>query len=563
MKEVYSIFVPTITPDVETLNDDILKEMALDLNSDFATLKQVFAGSGIGCFRRTGDKKLAYDLVGGFKKYQIPFAAVSMSVLTNTPVIKAHKIRINDEGFTVTDEKMATHSYFFDSISMVGTETGISKINVKNSLLKCKWVAIAYEESSILIDTEFITYENMENYNKYSKLNNTINFIELIGKNGKEVYYDKSFNALKIQLDNSFNIYAALLCKAVKKELYKGLPEKYFHIKKDEIKKQISFDYTIYRGMALFKRKHKINKNKSFLSPYNYLVITGLIMIYISFEMSVSYLLIISAALMTLGFILDFFKLSKLKHLINDLPTSKLRSVSAGLVEVKGKITGKQVFISPISGAECVFFRYRKYKKVRTRNKEYWSVSEIGEGIPSKCYIDDGTGIIALNLKNAEIKVKSPENYTSTYKEMEAGFVPSFFSNVKYEEEIIQTGESVYVIGTAVPERRSIQFGEFLSEAKKNQINVARFDIDGNGILDQQEWELAVPELRNDFRKKVLDNGQSYGLILDKDKDSNLLIVATEREEKILSKIKWRVPVYLVLGILSFVFLIFSIILNF
>jgi hypothetical protein len=186
----------------------------------------------------------------------------------------------------------------------------------------------------------------------------------------------------------------------------------------------------------------------------------------------------------------------------------------------------------------------------------------MGEAIPSKCYIDDGTGIIGLNLKAAEIKVKKPEKYTMTYKEMEMGFVPNFFSNVRYEEEIIQTGESVYVLGTAKPEHKSKQFASFLAEAKKNPYNIQRFDMDGNGSLDPQEWEAAIPDLKNDFRKKILEQGQSFGLVLDRDPHHNLLVVATEKEENLIKKLQWRIPFYLVLGMISFLFLIISILYN-
>jgi len=559
LKEVFYIFVPTITPEVDALNVDIMKKMALELNSDFATLRQVFSGSGIGCLRRTGNKKLALELVDNFKQFDIPFSAVSLSVLSKTSVINAHKVKIEGLGFTVRDDNGQSVFFPFDKIAFFGSDTGISKTNVKNSLLKCKKVAIGFEDMALVIDIDSVVYENLENYNKYSKVNSSINFIELLIEKSKEAYFDRSYNSLKFQFDNSFRNYAALLAKAVKKELYKGLPEKYYHVEKNKVKKQVSFNYTIYRGMALYKRKMKLSKIKQSFGPFDYLMTTAFVLIFVFFQVGGYPLLVLATALFTAGFVLQFFSLSKLKNYISDIPTSKLRSVSAGLVEVKGRITANEVFISPISGAECVFFRYRKYKKVRTRDADYWNIIEMGEGIPSKCFINDDTGLIALNLKNAEINVKSPAKYTATYKEMEAGFIPGFFSNIKYEEETIQTGESVYVLGTAKPESQSIQFGAFLSEAKKNPANIERFDMDGNGVLDQQEWELAVADLKHDFRKKVLENGQSFGLILDKDSHHNLLVVATEKEDDLLSRLKWKVPVYFVLGIISFVCLIISI----
>ncbi|MDI6735416.1 MAG: hypothetical protein QME42_04345 [bacterium] len=56
-------------------------------------------------------------------------------------------------------------------------------------------------------------------------------------------------------------------------------------------------------------------------------------------------------------FFYGFFKLKK-KRLIEDIPTSKIRSVAMGFAEIKGKARQKIPLKSPLTSADCVYYKF-------------------------------------------------------------------------------------------------------------------------------------------------------------------------------------------------------------
>ncbi len=51
------------------------------------------------------------------------------------------------------------------------------------------------------------------------------------------------------------------------------------------------------------------------------------------------------------------FYLLRMKRSIENTPTSKIRSVAMGMVEVKGKAIRKHALVSPMTQTSCVFYR--------------------------------------------------------------------------------------------------------------------------------------------------------------------------------------------------------------
>ena len=55
-----------------------------------------------------------------------------------------------------------------------------------------------------------------------------------------------------------------------------------------------------------------------------------------------------------------FYGFNRMKRfqLMNDTPTSKIRSMAMGLVEIKGKASAKKYLNAPFSRDECVYYKY-------------------------------------------------------------------------------------------------------------------------------------------------------------------------------------------------------------
>ena len=62
-----------------------------------------------------------------------------------------------------------------------------------------------------------------------------------------------------------------------------------------------------------------------------------------------------------------FYGFSRLKKymLINNTPTSKIRSVAMGLVEIKGSVVAKDTLKTPFSNQDCIYYEYevREYRR--------------------------------------------------------------------------------------------------------------------------------------------------------------------------------------------------------
>ena len=151
------------------------------------------------------------------------------------------------------------------------------------------------------------------------------------------------------------------------------------------------------------------------------------------------------------------------KRLIENIPTSKIRSIAMGLVEIFGKVIPieNNLLNSPFSNTECVYYKYTVERWVKRNDKHHWQIVNSGKtSLPFK--LNDDTGSVLIDPVGADIDIKSV-TYSSG-----AGHDPSFIiqkflnsNNLKYEgffginyrmryrESIIVPGKNLYIIGSA------------------------------------------------------------------------------------------------------------------
>ncbi|MDY6765706.1 MAG: GIDE domain-containing protein [Halobacteria archaeon] len=99
------------------------------------------------------------------------------------------------------------------------------------------------------------------------------------------------------------------------------------------------------------------------------------------------------------------------KHrLIRDTPTSKIRSLALGMVEIKGKPREyEKTLKSPFTNEDC--FRYVYSIQRETQDSEghkSWSTVEAGTK-SVEFYLDDGTGQVLVDPEGAEFSFKDKE----------------------------------------------------------------------------------------------------------------------------------------------------------
>jgi hypothetical protein len=122
---------------------------------------------------------------------------------------------------------------------------------------------------------------------------------------------------------------------------------------------------------------------------------------------------VISLILSIIGIVVLIFAFRRFHkyQLISDTPTSKIRSMAMGLVEIQGNISGTEFIKSPFSKTDCVYYRYRieEYRRhVSTDSKGRKTVSHSWDTIASgerraPFFAKDDTGEVYVQPRGAEI----------------------------------------------------------------------------------------------------------------------------------------------------------------
>jgi hypothetical protein len=213
---------------------------------------------------------------------------------------------------------------------------------------------------------------------------------------------------------------------------------------------------------------------RDFLSNGGYLLLTPL-----GFQFdSPGIRLVIVAAILILALSAWLLSLRRLRA-IRDTPTSRVASAAQGFVELvgKGRPLPDQPVFSPTHSLPCLWYRYRRYKR---SGEDNWRQTDSGES-DAPFILDDGTGRCLLDPAGAEILTDRKE----TFQE----------EDYRVEEELLLIDAPIYALGEFGSHHQfdeRTELGNVLDDWKQDQDELhRRFDLDGNGEIDPQEWQLA------------------------------------------------------------------------
>ena len=198
----------------------------------------------------------------------------------------------------------------------------------------------------------------------------------------------------------------------------------------------------------------------------------------------------------------------RIARLIEDMPTSRVRSAAQGYVELTGRglpLAGTQN-LAPLTQRPCVWWRYRISRREQTgksRSDTWRTVASGHSGQPF--LLDDGTGECIVQPEGAEIvSSESTTWYGDTpWPREPMGSGRSGSRDYRYFEERIYEHELLYALGDF--RSHGPQDGADLQAAanalllgwKDDQARlIERFDADGDGRIDLEEWEQARSDAR-------------------------------------------------------------------
>lgn len=165
------------------------------------------------------------------------------------------------------------------------------------------------------------------------------------------------------------------------------------------------------------------------------------------------------------GIVLFFFgfRWFRQKRLIENTPTSKVRSIAMGFVELFGSaVAFKEILKSPFSGKDCVYYRYSIEELRHSGKSSRWvTVAKGSEG--RHFLLKDDTGKVLVDPSNAKVDIPADNKFDSAWgtdpPKQAIDFMhsrhlsfESFFGinkTMRYTEYFIEPGDKLYILGTA------------------------------------------------------------------------------------------------------------------
>ena len=203
-------------------------------------------------------------------------------------------------------------------------------------------------------------------------------------------------------------------------------------------------------------------------------------------------------------FAFEFFRRARV---IEDTPTSRIRSAAQGYVELVGygdTIEGPEI-VAPLSKTPCTWYRY-KVEKLGDKHDQVVDsgVSEelfVLVGQTGRCVIDPDGAIVTPTVKRCW--------YGASYENDSGSVMGGMGRRYRFTEERMHPGDSLYAIGFfrsvgGVHEtfNTAQEVRELLAKWKKDQQKMlAMFDKNKDGVIDAHEWE-NIRKVANYFVRK-------------------------------------------------------------
>jgi hypothetical protein len=243
-------------------------------------------------------------------------------------------------------------------------------------------------------------------------------------------------------------------------------------------------------------------------------------------------------------------------RIIEDTPTSRIRSAHQGYVELTGTAAVMQgePIISPLTMTPCCWFRY----KIERKRDKGWSTVRSGasEGL---FLLRDDTGVCIIDPEGAEVTAtdktvwygNSPNPSlpppSEAKKSASLQGIPGITltlqsdlgSRYRYTEETIFPGDRLYTIGLfkSFGEADHMAMREDLIKQRLSQwkadhrILLQRFDRDGDGKVDMTEWEVARRAAKREVTQQQLRDVQPQTHTLSRTQSSRHPFLISAREE--------------------------------
>ena len=258
------------------------------------------------------------------------------------------------------------------------------------------------------------------------------------------------------------------------------------------------------------------------------------------------------------GFFWGFAVWRRLR-IIQDTPTSKVRSMPMGRVELFGRAQEKAELVAPITRSPCVYYQYTVEEERRTGRdrRKTWVTVDRGDSSSWGFYLEDETGHVLVMPAGAKVEIERDfEGYhgglSDSLFNRDDGFDPGPWASrtwwggnkrLRFREWRIAAGDPVYCLGVA-QERPGIggeqrqRILDKLRALKSDPEAMAHFDTDGDGHISDAEWEVARQLVTREEIHAAVDDR----VVVGADPTKNALFYLSDRDESaVLDRHRWQV----------------------
>jgi len=273
-------------------------------------------------------------------------------------------------------------------------------------------------------------------------------------------------------------------------------------------------------------------------------------------------------ALLCAASLYSIFRFFHRSRMIDDTPTSKIRSAHQGFIELEGigKLMRGTPILSPLSQQACLWYSYKiEHKKTKgfsinnnNRHDSRWET--VDSGVSDNLFLlNDGSGICVIDPEGATITPsysktwygnrEYPVNSSSSANATSALNSLVGSNDYRYTEKRINVDSELYILGLfkTVGGRRdkvdeAAEVRDLLASWKqKPNALLARFDENGDGEIDMQEWQqvmdAAQQEVTASFSERLV---QPEIHTISKPLDSRRpFILSVESQQAISKKYRW------------------------
>jgi hypothetical protein len=152
------------------------------------------------------------------------------------------------------------------------------------------------------------------------------------------------------------------------------------------------------------------------------------------------------------------FRIMRTRRLIANTPTARIRSMAMGFAEIDGTVEPRSTLAAPFSGKPCAYWEV----DVSTRNRRGWSVVHRNQS-GNPFFLRDETGLALVYPHGSQCKIRFgseehcqglmlPPCYAEYMNEHPSPIGQlARLGVLRFRERILEAGERVYVLGTAMP----------------------------------------------------------------------------------------------------------------